>query len=101
MSVRRFTLPAAMLTAVLMAGLTACGASDDDAKSTTPAANAPQNAPTGAGDASATTSPDAGHGSGHDPGTSGHPPAPADQAKDSGAAEPADGDAAFFVANLT
>lgn len=104
MSVRRFTLPAAMLTAVLMTGLTACGASDDDTKSTTPPANAGAQPPVDVPveeNAPSTATPDTGHGSGHDPGASGQPLAPADQAKDTGAAEPAGGQETFFVANLT
>ncbi|WP_436775035.1 CHRD domain-containing protein [Yinghuangia sp. YIM S09857] len=109
MSVRRFTLPAAMLTAVLMTGLTACGSSDGDAKSAAPPGNAPQNAPADTGgqasadapgqNAPSASPPDAGHGSGHDPAAAGGPPA--DQARDTGAAEPAAGDEVFFVANLT
>lgn len=111
MPTRRFTLSAAVLTAALMTGLTACG-SDDGSKSTTPPAapgapQAPADAAVGApadgsSNAPATGAPDAGHGAGHDPGA-GQPPAnqPAGAPKNAGAPEPASGDETFFIANLT
>ncbi|NUU19949.1 MAG: CHRD domain-containing protein [Streptomycetaceae bacterium] len=98
MAIRRFTLPAVVLTATLMTGLTACGSSDGkDKTSTSPApAGAAQNAPADANTPSA--SPPGTDHTGHDPGT-GQPPA--DQAKNSGAEEPAAGDETYFVATLT